>query len=101
MNERICPKCGAANVHLRPFATRACGGIGALSGLATAAKAGTAGAALGSVIMPVIGTAIGGVTGTVAGFFVGALSGASIGHAIDRKIIQAYHCDSCGHNFAA
>ena len=51
--------------------------------------------------MPRYGTVIGGVTGFLTGFLAGALSGAAVGCEIDRKIIQAYHCDSCGHDFVA
>ena len=101
MSNTSCPNCGSENVRLKPIATRACGGIGAVTGGIAAAKAGTAGAAIGTAICPGVGTAIGGLAGILGGFMTGALGGASVGHAIDRKIVQSYHCNNCGHEFAA
>ena len=101
MQRTICPNCASANVRLKPIATRTCGGIGAITGLLTAAKAGSEGADIGRNLLPRFGAAIGGAAGFLTGLLTGALSGAAVGHAIDRKIIQAYHCNDCGHDFAA
>ena len=96
-----CPNCGSQNVRLKPIATRACGGIGAVTGGIAAAKGGATGAAIGTAICPGVGTAIGGIAGIVGGFLTGALSGAAVGRAIDRKIVQSFHCNQCGCDFAA
>ena len=96
-----CPNCGSANVHIKPIATRTCGGIGAVTCSLAAAKAGTCGAAIGTALCPGVGTLLGGLSGIVAGFCAGALSGAAVGKTIDRRIIQSYRCDNCGHQFAA
>ena len=101
MKKTICPNCGSRNVRLRPIAIRTCSSIGAVTGGIAAAKTGVAGAEIGGALMPRYGTVIGGVTGFLTGFLAGALSGAAVGYEIDRKIIQAYHCDSCGHDFVA
>ena len=101
MQRTTCPNCGSVNVRLKPIATRTCGGIGAVTGLLTAAKASVKGADIGRNFLPPFGTAIGGVAGFLTGMLTGALSGAAVGHAIDRKIIQAYKCNDCGHDFAA
>ena len=101
MNDTSCPRCGSANVRLKPIATRACSGVGAVTGGLSAMSVGTAGAALGTALMPGAGTVIGGVTGFLTGLLGGALSGATVGQVIDRRIIQAYICNDCGHRFAA
>ena len=101
MSMPLCPNCHSANVHIKPIATRTCSGIGAVTGGIAAVKAGTAGAAIGTALMPGVGTAIGGLAGIVGGFLTGALGGAAIGKTIDRRIIQSYKCDNCGYDFAA
>ena len=101
MRNLKCPSCGSSDVKLRPIATRACGGVGAITGGITAATtASTTGAAIGTAICPGIGTAIGGIGGFLTGLVSGALSGAAVGRAIDRTIVQSYRCNNCGHQFA-
>ena len=60
-----CPNCGSANVHIKPIATRTCGGIGAVTCSLAAAKAGTCGAAIGTALCPGVGTLLGGLSGIV------------------------------------
>ena len=87
------------NTKTKSMLALPCAGAGGIAGAASAIKGGTAGATLGTALLPGIGTAIGGLGGLFAGFLTGAFSGHLVGNALDRHVIRRYRCLDCGHEF--
>jgi hypothetical protein len=103
-----CPNCRSIRIGTNNYGKKTAGVIGASAGTyggyAAATAGAQAGAALGIVAGPV-GAAVGGISGALIGALLGGATGASagvmLGDALDKRVLDNYHCLECGYSFSA
>jgi len=105
-----CPNCLSTQIETKDYAKKAAATVGFLGGTASGIASVKNGAEIGSVLGgtvgfiagPVgsrVGRWIGALVGGMVGGVTGALTGAQLGHVIDERLLDNYHCLACDHHF--
>lgn len=106
----ICPNCLSTQIETKDYAKKAAATVGFLGGTASGIASAKNGAEIGSIVGgsigyiagPVgsrVGKWIGALVGGMVGGITGALTGAQLGHVIDERLLDNYHCLACDHHF--
>ncbi|WP_319244028.1 hypothetical protein [uncultured Propionivibrio sp.] len=105
-----CPNCLSAQIETKDYAKKAAATVGFLGGTASGIASARNGAEIGSIVGGSIGCIagptgsrvgkwIGALVGGMVGGITGALTGAQLGHVIDERLFDNYHCLACDHHF--
>ncbi len=101
-----CPSCDSTDIHVKNYAKKTGGAIGAMAGTAAGVASMAGGAEIGATVGMVggpVGVALGGLAGALIGALVGGATGCAAGKAIggmvDDTLLDNYTCRECGYTF--